>query len=178
MASIPITGIKPTEKKQIIPNTSELSDIRWQMFLLPFRLPHSCQMKYQIPALVRIVLIYLIWWPIETKVLTTSNTFLRRLYSANQTGGNENAILYDCNTSINCKKLRRFGPSFGITSLYSSNVGLVKLSSKRSKTSDNSSSSVWFISIGTRSVCNTFPQPKWRRYSCVSPSRRKIHIKC
>lgn len=60
MASIPITGIKPTEKKQIIPNTSELSDIRWQMFLLPFRLPHSCQMKYQIPALVRIVLIYLI----------------------------------------------------------------------------------------------------------------------
>lgn len=55
---------------------------------------------------------------------------------------------------------------------------MVRFSSSRSNTSDISFSSVWCISMGSKSVCNTLPHPKWRRYSCVSPSRRNIQIKC
>lgn len=111
-------------------------------------------------------------------LLTISKTFWNRLRNEIQTVGSQKAALNDCRISSKCKKFRRFGPSFGNVSLYKSSAGVVRLTNRRSKASDVSFSSVCAVSIGIKSVCSTLPWPMCRRYSCVSPSRRKTQIKC
>lgn len=114
----------------------------------------------------------------QVGLLTISKTFWNRLRNEVQTVGSQKAALNDCKISSKCKKFRRFGPSFGSVSLYRSNAGVVRLTNRRSKASDVSSSSVCAVSMGIKSVCSTLPWPMCRRYSCVSPSRRKTQIKC